>query len=190
MDQSPLSRLGEGIPQDPRKRGAADCLGELSGAQPWPGRSWGAPAGVRCEPPPDPSGAVPAGLPAPEAAVTRLFFPRQGRGRGEGESPKAATLGVRGARGPRAKFSSSAWEAHVCACEGREPGRPAARGRRGLAPEGVLVFPGRLGGDSWLRLPGRGRIRPRGVQPLPRPPPTNKRFSNAPPPAPGMARAP
>lgn len=177
MDQSPLSRLGEGIPQDPRKRGAADRLGLLSGAQPWPGRSRGAPAGVRCEPPPDPSRAVPAGLPAPEAAATRHPLPAPGGG-GKG-SLKAAAPGVRG------KFSSSAWGAHVRAREGRGPRRQAARGRRGLAPGGVLVFPGALG-----ETPGRGRIRPRGVQPLPRPPPTNEGFARAPPPAPGVARAP
>ena len=164
-------------------------MGELPGAQlaaerrppslaqsPGPGRSRGAPAGVACES----SSPIP---PAQFGEVRRPpmrrsgrpgsadFFPHRRRETsGEGQSRRAATLGRIGgerAAGVRGKFSSSARRAHVYAYAGLDRGRQAARGRWGLAPEGILLLPSAFGKTLCLGSLAEGRIHPRMVQPRP-----------------------
>lgn len=119
------------------------------------------------------------------------FFPHRRRETsGEGQSRRAATLGRIGgesAADVRGKFSSSARRAHVYAYAGLDRGRQAARGRWGLALEGILLLPSTFGKTLCLGSLAEGRIRPRIVQPPAQTPATKQGVSSSalPPTAPG-----
>lgn len=116
---------------------------------------------------------------------TAAFLPHQGRGEEWGRRvSKGCNAGREGARGRRGRVGKvlelRVESTRVCVL-GARPGRQAARGRWGLALEGVLLFSCAFGEKLCLDSPAQGRIRPVRPEPLPRPWPPSRGFSSAPP---------
>ena len=169
----PLPGRGRGPHLEPRKQGAAGCLGRTPRSparrRAWRGdlrRSRGAPTGVGCEPaPPILPAQFVGGSPASDGAVRTpqlgSFLPAPGEGdkwgRGVSKDSDAGACGGRGHRGCAGKVLEPRMKStRVCGRRAR-PGQEAVPGRWRLATEGVLHRPRVFGQTLCLgsRVEGR-----------------------------------